>query len=77
MGGSISVNGTPFPIGPDTEITENAAFVDVYAPFLFHLTRHFFVGFGPEGYADIVHSANSIDNRRRFLGLESTVGGWF
>jgi len=77
MGGSISVNGTPFPIGPATEITENAAFVEVYAPFLFHLARHFFVGFGPDGYADIVHSANSIDNRRLFVGASSTVGGWF
>jgi hypothetical protein len=77
MGGSISVNGTSFPVGPDTQITENVAFVQLYAPFLFHLARHFFVGFGPDGYVDIVHSANSIDNRRAFVGASSTVGGWF
>jgi hypothetical protein len=77
LGGSISVNGTAFPLGPDTVITQNAAFVQLYAPFLFHVTRHFFVGFGPDGYVDIVHSANSIDNRRRFLGASSTIGGWF
>ena len=77
MGGSVSVNGTPFPLGPDTKITENAAFVQLFAPFLFHLARHFFVGFGPDAYADLVHSANSIDNRRLFVGASSTVGGWF
>ncbi len=66
-----------FPIGPDTVITEHAAFVQLYAPFLFHLARHFFVGFGPDGYVDLVHSANSIDNRRLFLGASSTIGGWF
>ena len=77
MGGSVSVNGTAFPLGPETVITENAAFIQLYAPFLFHLARHFFVGFGPDGYVDILHSANSIDNRRRFLGASSTLGGWF
>ena len=76
-GGSVSVNGTAFPIGPDTVITEHAAFAQLYAPFLFHLARHFFVGFGPDGYVDLVHSANSVDNRRLFLGASSTVGGWF
>ena len=76
-GGSVSVNGTAFPIGPDTVITEHAAFTQIYAPFLFHLARHFFVGFGPDCYVDLVHSANSVDNRRLFLGASSTVGGWF
>jgi hypothetical protein len=77
MGGSVSVDGTSFPIGPDTVITENAAFIQIYAPFLLHLARHFFVGFGPDGYVDILHTANTIDNRRAYLGAESTIGGWF
>jgi hypothetical protein len=77
LGGYVSVNGTSFPVGPDTEITEDAAFVQIYAPLLLHLARHFFVGFGPDGYADILHSANSIANKRMFVGASSTVGGWF
>ena len=76
-GGYVSVNGTSFPIGPDTVISENAAFVQIYAPFLFHLARNFFVGFGPDGYTDLVHSANNVDNRRLFIGASSTIGGWF
>jgi hypothetical protein len=77
MGGSVSVDGTSFPIGPDSVITENAAFVQLYAPVLLHLAPHFFVGFGPDGYVDILHTANTIDNRRAYLGAESTIGGWF
>ncbi len=74
---SVSVDGTAFPISNGTEVEENAVFVELYAPFLFHLAQHFFVGFGPQAYADLFHSANSMANRRMFVGGESTIGGWF
>jgi hypothetical protein len=74
---NVSVDGTAFPISNGTQIKENAVFVELYAPFLFHLAPHFFIGIGPEAYADVLHSANSIANRRMFVGAESLVGGWF
>jgi len=73
----VSIDGTSFPISNGTDIDENALFVELYAPLLFHVTQHFFVGFGPEAYTDLFHSANSMANRRMFLGAESTIGGWF
>jgi len=76
-GGSTTVNGRAVAIGSSTEITENAVFVDLYVPFLFHLAPHFFVGIGPEGYTDILNSANGTSNKREFFGASSTVGGWF
>ena len=39
--------------------------------------RHFFVGLGPDAYADVLHSVGSAHNLRRFVGASSTVGGWF
>jgi hypothetical protein len=39
--------------------------------------RHFFLGFGPDGYIDVAHSVGSASNRRRFIGASSTIGGWF
>jgi hypothetical protein len=76
-GGSISVDGTPFQLGSSTEITENAFFIEFFAPFLFHPASHFFVGIGPDAFWDVVHTANSISNKRTYIGVSSTVGGWF
>jgi hypothetical protein len=76
-GGTITVNATPVMLGPSTEVTENALFVEIQAPFLFHLARHFFVGIGPAGYVDLINTTNGASNKRRSLGLSSTVGGWF
>jgi|GEM_PF-628313 len=75
--GYISIDGSSFPIGPGTEITENAMFIEVYAPVLLHPCPHFFVGIGPDGYLDLFHSASGLPNKRSFFGLSSTVGGWF
>jgi hypothetical protein len=58
-------------------VTDDVVFVELFAPFLFHLTQHFFVGFGPESYVDLYNTAASISNRRLFFGASSTVGGWF
>jgi hypothetical protein len=56
---------------------QNVVSVELYAPFLFHLTQHFFVGFGPDVYVDLLDSTGGVSNRRLFYGAESTVGGWF
>jgi hypothetical protein len=76
-GGSVSIDGAPVFLGPSTSVGENALFLEVFAPFLFHPASHFFVGFGPDGFVDVLHSAGSVNNRRRYLGASSTVGGWF
>ena len=76
-GGSTSVDGMSVPIGPSSKFTEDAAFIEVQIPFLFHLAQHFFVGIGPNAYVDVLHTVESRSNRRRFVGVSSTVGGWF
>jgi len=76
-GGSATIGGTAVPIGPSSEFTEDAAFIEVQMPFLFHLAQHFFVGIGPNAYVDVLHTVESRSNRRRFVGVSSTVGGWF
>jgi hypothetical protein len=76
-GGYISVDGGSVAVGSGTEVTENAMFVEVYAPVLIHPAQHFFVGIGPDGYIDLFHSASGLSNKRSFLGLSTTVGGWF
>lgn len=76
-GGSATIGGTAVPIGPSSKFTEDAAFIEVQMPFLFHLAQHFFVGIGPNAYVDVLHTVESRSNRRRFVGVSSTVGGWF
>lgn len=74
---------TPGNVPPGVELInmppvgDNVVFVELFAPFLVHLTRHFFVGFGPESYVDLHNTASSVSNRRLFFGASSTVGGWF
>jgi len=77
FGGEVSVDGLPHAIGPGVDLTEEGLYVELFAPFLFHLAPHFFVGFGPDAYTDLFHDAGGTTNRRRFLGASSTVGGWF
>jgi hypothetical protein len=50
---------------------------ELQAPFLFHVAPHFFVGIGPDAYVDVLHSVDNAHNLRRFVGVSSTVGGWF
>ena len=73
----MNVDGTSVPIGPSTKFTEDVAFLDIQLPFLFHLAQHFFVGIGPHAFVDVLHTFESSSNRRRFVGVSSTVGGWF
>lgn len=76
-GYTVTIDGMTVPIGFSSNFTEDALFVEIQAPFLFHVARHFFVGFGPDAYVDLLHSVDSRSNRRRFVGASSTVGGWF
>ncbi len=65
--------------------TMKAVFVELDAPFLFHVAEHFYVGFGPTAYADLfnsigpqsISSSQPETNLRRSFGASSTVGGWF
>jgi len=76
-GFTVSVDGKTVPIGTSSRFQEDALFIEVQAPFLFHVARHFFVGIGPDAYVDVLHAVDSSHNRRRFVGASSTVGGWF
>lgn len=76
-GFTVSIDGKTVPIGPSSRFKEDALFIELQAPFLFHVARHFFVGIGPDAYVDVLHSVDSAQNRRRFVGASSTVGGWF
>ena len=51
--------------------SNNAWAFNLYAPFLFHLAPHFFVGAGP--FLDVGLS----DNDTTAFGIQSLIGGWF
>ena len=51
--------------------------VSVHVPLLIHPTDHFFLGIGPEVFEDISRDVETLNNRRRFRGITSIVGGWF
>jgi hypothetical protein len=76
-GFGVTIGGTSFPLGLSSDFTEKGLTLGIHAPFLLHLARHFFVGFGPDAYIDVIHSVEGVSNRRRFVGASSTVGGWF
>jgi hypothetical protein len=76
-GFGVTIGGSNFSIGPSSDFTEKGLTLGLAAPVLLHVTRHFFVGFGPDAYVDVFHSVNNVSNRRRFVGASSTVGGWF
>jgi hypothetical protein len=76
-GGGVSIDGMGFPIGTSSRFTETVLNLQLQAPILVHIVRHFFVGFGPDAYLDVVHTVETSSNRRRFLGASSTIGGWF
>ncbi|HTQ04692.1 MAG TPA: hypothetical protein VMI54_12590 [Polyangiaceae bacterium] len=62
-------------LSPGVEVSgsSHAAWVELFAPFLVHPAPHFFVGFGPDIWGDIVNKSG----RRLSAGTGSTVGGWF
>jgi len=51
--------------------------VQLYAPVLFHLAPHFFVGLGPQIQTDLIVSASAPGaGRTTSYGLYFTIGGW-
>ena len=74
-GFTVGIDGMTVAIGPSSRLKEDAVFIELQAPFLFHLAPHFFVGIGPDAYVDVLHSVDSAHNLRRFVGASSTVGG--
>jgi hypothetical protein len=76
-GGTVGVNGKLVMLDSNNQLTINIVFVQLNAPFLFHVTQHLFVGFGPNVVVDVLDSAGGVTNLRRSLGASSTVGGWF
>jgi hypothetical protein len=61
----------------DEEFDQTAVWVDLYLPFLFHPSEHFFLGIGPEVIEDLSNDRDSAGGRRHFRGITSMVGGWF
>jgi hypothetical protein len=51
----------------------NAVGIQLYAPFLYHIAEHFFLGIGPLMQVDLTNDAGRIFR----LGGQSTVGGYF
>ena len=70
-----ALGGTPVRVGPS--VTETVLVVSVFAPILVHPAPHLFLGLGPEAYNDISHAVGNSTNNRTFVGISSTVGGWF
>ncbi len=55
----------------------NVVSAGIYAPFLFHLAPHFFVGLGPSFSVDLYATAiQGTSTHASAFGLSSTVGGW-
>jgi len=77
FGATATINGVTVEVGPSTHLDENVWFAEIQAPVLFHLAPHFYVGFGPDVFVDLIHSVESAKNLRRFVGAFSTLGGWF
>jgi hypothetical protein len=76
-GAYASVGGTAVAVGGSSSVDEAVVVGEIFAPFLLHPARHFFLGFGPDLYVDLAHSINDASNLRTFLGASSTIGGWF
>jgi len=81
VGGLIATTTSPVVLLPGNPgantTTTKMAFVQLDIPFLFHVAEHFFLGFGPNGYADVYSSGGGTSSKRRFWGASSTIGGWF
>lgn len=81
VGGLLATTTTPVVVAPGfpgtNTTTTKFVFVQLDIPFLFHVAEHFFVGFGPTGYADVYSAGGGTSNLRRFWGAASTIGGWF
>jgi hypothetical protein len=51
--------------------------VDVFAPFVLHLTPHFFAGLGPFFNVDIIRKQDGVStDKLRSIGARFQLGGW-
>jgi hypothetical protein len=59
--------------------TQLGAYLEVYAPVLFHATDHFFLGFGPVLFLDAgtVSGAPTADGPRTEISTDFVVGGYW
>jgi hypothetical protein len=62
--------------------TESRFSLQVFAPFVFHLAPHFFLGLGPNFSTDLTSSTSSggqsgDGEKVTTFGLGFLVGGWF
>ena len=72
------VDGTVVAVNTRTEVDESTVVTELFAPILVHPARHFFVGLGPGScIRTCPYSVGELTNRRAFIGLSSTLGGWF
>lgn len=77
-GYTVSLGGSPVATtGAATDVSQTVVVVEIFAPILVHPARHFFLGLGPDVYTDLSNDIGALSNKRTFLGLSSTVGGWF
>jgi hypothetical protein len=52
--------------------------LQIFVPFLFHVTTHLFVGIGPAFSTELVSKVQSMDQPKTTdIGVESVVGGYF
>jgi hypothetical protein len=71
-GGQSAASGTT-----GSDISETVVVAEFFAPLLVHPVRHFFLGLGPDIYADLSHTIGTGEDNRTFIGVSTVVGGWF
>lgn len=69
----LALARTTVDIGGTSQST-NVLNLAVYAPVLFHIVEHFFVGIGPVFDVNVVHT--DADDKPWEIGITSTIGGY-
>ena len=72
-----TISGTRVTIGTSTGVDETVVVTELYAPILVHPVSHLFIGAGPNLLTDLSHTVGATSNNRSFMGLTTTIGGWF
>jgi len=63
--------------GAENQHTYTRLFVNLEAPLLVHVARHFFVGAGPTVYHELSSTdQNDVSNQATQFGASALVGGW-
>jgi hypothetical protein len=63
----------------ESHSTYTASRIFLRAPFLAHLTSHFFIGFGPRLTRDLTRSreGSRLDLSETTIGADLLIGGWW